>query len=196
MRAPVLKEKILRELAVKGETSVKELLLKFKVNRPYLYRVLRSLESDGAIALEMGKIRVLDKRTLLHVWGAEKKKIFQVVKGVTYRVRPKKVRDFVVFSGTSALWVLGKVLEPSFGAAYIKREDFEKLRRIGIKREGYPIRFYSYDEDIFNYTITMRGYRLPVIEQIIADALGEGIYTRTVEELLEEIGQWKRKRKP
>ena len=37
---------------------------------------------------------------------------------------------------------------------------------------------------------------MPVIEQIIADALGEGIYTRTVEELLEEIGQWKRKRKP
>jgi len=57
---------------------------------------------------------------------------------MTYRVRPKKVRDFVVFSGTSALWVLGKVLEPSFGTAYIKREDFEKLRRIGLKREGYP----------------------------------------------------------
>ena len=187
MRAPVLKEKILRELAVKGETSVKELLVKFKVNRPYLYRILRSLESNGAIILETGRIEVVDKKVLLYTWGEEKRRIFQIIRGVTYRVRPKKVRDFVVFSGTSALWILGKVLEPSFGAAYIKREDFEKLRRIGIKREGYPIRFYSYDEDIFNYTITMRGYRLPVIEQIIADALGEGIYTRTVEELLEEM---------
>jgi len=187
MRAPIVKEKILRELAVKGETSVKELLLKLKVNRPYLYRVLRSLESDGAIALEMGKIRVLDKRTLLHVWGAEKKKIFQVVKGVTYRVRPKKVRDFVVFSGTSALWVLGKVLEPSFGTAYIKKDDFDRLKQIGIKREGYPIRFYSYDEDVFNYTIGMRGYRLAIIEQVIADSIGEGMYTRIIEELLEEI---------
>ncbi|MFA4646553.1 hypothetical protein P8X24_04710 [Pyrococcus kukulkanii] len=53
-----------------------------------------------------------------------------------------------MFSGTSALWVLGKVLEPSFGTAYIRREDFEKLKRIGIKREGYPIKFYSYDEDV------------------------------------------------
>ncbi|HHI00857.1 MAG TPA: hypothetical protein ENL40_05240, partial [Thermococcus litoralis] len=150
MRAPVLKEKILRELAVKGETSVKELLLKFKVNRPYLYRILRSLESNGAIILETGRIVVVDKKVLLYTWGEEKRRIFQIIRGVTYRVRPKKVRDFVVFSGTSALWVLGKVLEPSFGAAYIKREDFEKLRRIGIKREGYPIRFYSYDEDIFN----------------------------------------------
>jgi len=187
MRAPIVKEKILRELAVKGETSVKELLAKFKVNRPYLYRILRSLESNGAIILETGRIEVVDKKVLLYTWGEEKRRIFQIIRGVTYRVRPKKVRDFVVFSGTSALWILGKVLEPSFGTAYIKREDFEKLRRIGIKREGYPIRFYSYDEDIFNYTITMRGYRLPVIEQIIADALGEGIYTRTVEELLEEM---------
>lgn len=187
MRAPVLKEKILRELAVKEEISVKDLLAKFKVNRPYLYRILRSLESNGAIILETGKIRVVDKKALLYIWGAEKRRIFRVIKGVTYRVRPKKVRDFVVFSGTSALWVLGKVLEPSFGTAYIKREDFEKLMQIGIKREGYPIRFYSYDEDIFNYTMTMRGYRLPVIEQIIAEALGEGIYTRTLEELLEEM---------
>jgi len=36
MRAPILKERILRELAVKEEISVKELLAKFKVNRPYL----------------------------------------------------------------------------------------------------------------------------------------------------------------
>ena len=107
-------------------------------------------------------------------------------------MRPKKVRDFVVFSRTSALWILGKVLEPSFGTAYIKREDFEKLRRIGIKREGYPIRLYSYDEDVFNYTISIRGYRLAIIEQIIADSIGEGMYTRIIEELLEEIGQWKR----
>jgi len=98
----------------------------------------------------------------------------------------------VVFSGTSALWVLGKVLEPSFGTAYIKREDFEKLRRIGLKREGYPIRFYSYDEDVFNYTIGIRGYKLAIIEQVIADSIGEGMYTRLTEELLEEIEQWKR----
>lgn len=187
MRAPILKEKILRELAVKEEISVKELLAKFKVNRPYLYRILRSLESNGAIILETGKIQVVDKKALLYVWGAEKRKIFKVIRGMTYRVRPKKVRDFVVFSGTSALWILGKVLEPSFGTAYIKRKDFEKLKRIGIKREGYPIKFYSYDEDVFNYTVNMRGYRLPIIEQVIADALGEGMYTRTVEELLEEM---------
>lgn len=186
MRAPILKEKILRELAVKGETSVKELLAKFKVNRPYLYRILRSLEGSSAIILETGRIEAVDKKALLYTWGEEKRKIFQVIKGITYRVRPKKVRDFVVFSGTSALWVLGKVLEPSFGTAYIKREDFEKLRRIGIKREGYPIRFYFYDEDIFNYTITMRGYRIATIEQIIADSIGEGMYMRIIEELLEE----------
>ena len=187
MRAPVLKEKILRELAVKGETSVKELLLKFKVNRPYLYRILRSLEGNGAIILETGRLEVVDKKVLLYTWGEEKRRIFQIIRGVTYRVRPKEVRDFVVFSGTSALWVLGKVLEPSFGTAYIKKDDFDRLKQIGIKREGYPIRFYSYDEDIFNYTITMRGCKLATIEQIIADALGEGMYTRTVEELLEEI---------
>ncbi|NJE26440.1 hypothetical protein E3E22_07390 [Thermococcus sp. MV5] len=191
MRAPVLKEKILRELAVRGDTSVRELLARFKVNRPYLYRVLRSLESDGAIVLERGKVRVLDKRALLYAWGAEKRKIFRVIKGVTFRVRPRKVRDFVVFSGTSALWVLGKVMEPSFGTAYIRVEDFEKLNRIGIKREGYPIRFYSYDEEVFNYTINIRGYTLPVIEQVIADALGEGMYTRVIEDLLEEV-EWKR----
>ncbi|KUH34409.1 hypothetical protein APY94_01895 [Thermococcus celericrescens] len=191
MRAPILKEKILRELAVKEEVSVKELLARFKVNRPYLYRILRSLESDGAIVLEMGMIRVLDKKSLLYAWGAEKKKIFQVVRGTTYKVRPKKVRDFVVFSGTSALWVLGKVLEPSFGTAYVRKEDFERLKRIGLRREGYPIRFYSYDEDVFNYTRNVREYRLAIIEQVIADALGEGIYTRAIEELLEEI-EWKR----
>jgi len=187
MRAPILKEKILRELAVKGETSVKELLAKFKVNRPYLYRILRSLEGSGAIILETGKIKVVDKKVLLYTWGEEKRKIFQVIKGATYRVRPKKVRDFVVFSGTSALWVLGKVLEPSFGTAYIKKDDFDRLKQIGIKREGYPIRFYSYDEDIFNYTIGIRGYRLAIIEQVIADSIGEGMYTRIIEELLEEM---------
>jgi len=187
MRAPILKEKILRELAVKEETSVKELLAKFKINRPYLYRILRSLESNGAIILETGRIKVVDKKVLLYTWGGEKRRIFQVVKGVTYRVRLKKVRDFVVFSGTSALWVLGKVLEPSFGTAYIKREDFEKLQQIGIKREGYPIRFYSYDEDVFNYTMSIRGYRLAIIEQVIADSIGEGMYTRVIEELLEEM---------
>ncbi|WP_297503102.1 winged helix-turn-helix transcriptional regulator [Thermococcus sp.] len=191
MRAPILKEKILRELALKGEVSVKELLARFNVNRPYLYRILRSLESDGTIILETGRIRVLDKKSLLYAWGMEKRKIFQVVKGITYKVRPKKVRDFVVFSGTSALWVLGKVLEPSFGTAYIKKEDFDRLKRIGIKREGYPIRFYSYDEDIFNYARNVGGYRMAIIEQVIADALGEGIYTRVIEELLEEI-EWKR----
>ncbi|NJE00441.1 winged helix-turn-helix domain-containing protein [Thermococcus sp. JdF3] len=191
MRAPILKEKILRELAVRGDTSVRELLARFKVNRPYLYRVLRSLESDGVIVLEMGKVRVLDKRALLYVWGAEKRKIFRVIKGVTFRVRPREVRDFVVFSGTSALWVLGKVMEPSFGTAYIRVEHFEKLKQIGLKREGYPIRFYSYDEGVFNYTVNIRGYRLPVIEQVIADALGEGVYTRVIEDVLEEI-EWKR----
>lgn len=186
-----MKEKVLRELAVKEEVPVKELLTKFNVNRPYLYRILRSLESDGAIILETGNVRVIDKKSLLYAWGKEKKKIFQVIKWVTYRVRPKKVRDFVVFSGTAALWVLGKVLEPSFGTAYIKKEDLERLKRIGVRREGYPIRFYSYDEDIFNYTSNIRGYRLPIIEQVIVDALGEGMYTRAIEELLEEI-EWKR----
>lgn len=191
MRAPILKERILRELAVKEEISVKELLAKFKVNRSYLYRVLRSLEGNGAIILVTGKINVVDKKVLLYTWGEEKRKIFQVVRGVTYRVRPKKVRDFVLFSGTSALWVLGKVLEPSFGTAYIKREDFEKLKQIGIKREGYPIRFYSYDEDVFNYTVDIRGYKLAIIEQVIADSIGEGMYTRSIEELLGEM-EWKR----
>ena len=192
MRAPIVKEKIFRELAVKEETSVRELLTRFKISRPYLYRILRSLESNGAIILETGKIHLIDKRALIYAWGAEKRKIFRIIRGMTYRVRPKKVRDFVVFSGTSALWVLGKVLEPSFGTAYIKREDFEKLRRIGLKREGYPIRFYSYDEDVFNYTIGIRGYKLAIIEQVIADSIGEGMYTRLTEELLEEIEQWKR----
>lgn len=189
MKAPIVKEKILRELAFKGSTSVRELLAQFGVNRPYLYRILRSLESEGAIVLEMGKIRVVDKKSLIYVWGTEKRKIFRVVKGVTYKVRPKKVRDFVVFSGTSALWVLGKVLEPSFGTAYIKKEDFERLRQIGIKREGYPIKFYSYDEDVFYYVKSIRGYMLPPVEQIIADALGEGMYTRVIEELLEDV-EW------
>ncbi len=187
MRAPILKEKILRELAVKEEISVKELLAKFKINRPYLYRILRSVESNGAIILETGRIKVVDKKVLLYTWGEEKRKIFQVVRGATYRVRPKKVRDFVVFSGTSALWLLGKVLEPSFGTAYIKKDDLDMLKQIGIKREGYPIRFYSYDEDVFNYTMGIRGYRLAIIEQVIADALGEGIYTRAIKELLEEM---------
>ncbi|ALM76366.1 helix-turn-helix domain-containing protein [Thermococcus barophilus] len=186
MRAPILKERILRELAVKGEISVRELLARFKVNRPYLYRILRSLESNGAIILETGRIRVVDKKVLLYTWGEEKRKIFQVVRGVTYRVRPKKVRDFVVFSGTSALWVLGKVLEPSFGTAYIKKDDLDMLKQIGIKREGYPIRFYSYDEDVFNYTMGIRGYRLAIIEQVIADSIGEGMYTRIIEELLDD----------
>ncbi|WP_087036086.1 winged helix-turn-helix domain-containing protein [Thermococcus litoralis] len=187
MRAPIIKEKILRELAVKGETSVKELLAKFDINRPYLYRVLRSLEERGAIVLETGRIQVVDKKSLLYAWGMEKKRILQVIRGVTYKVRPKEVMDFVVFSGTAALWLMGRVLEPSFGTAYIKKEDFDKLRRIGTKREGYPIKFYSYDEDIFNYITEVRGYKVPIIEQVIVDAWGEGIYTRVIDELLEEM---------
>jgi len=191
MRPPLLREKVLRELAVRGEISVRELLLRFRINKPYLYRILRSLENKRAIVLTLGKARVLDKKALIYIWGTEKKKIFQVIRGVTYRVRPKKVKDFVVFSGTSALWIFGKVLEPSFGTAYIRKEDYRKLKETGIERDGYPVRFYSYDEDIFNYTMDVKGYTLPVIEQILADVLGEGIYTRVIEELLEEM-EWKR----
>jgi len=68
MRAPIVKEKIFRELAVKEETSVRELLTRFKISRPYLYRILRSLESNGAIILETGKIHLIDKRALIYAW--------------------------------------------------------------------------------------------------------------------------------
>ena len=48
------------------------------------------MESNGAIILETGKIKVVDKKALLYTWGEEKRKIFQVVRGVIYRIRLKK----------------------------------------------------------------------------------------------------------
>ena len=39
----------------------------------------------------------------------------------------------------------------------------------------------------FSYTIDVGRYRLAIIEQVIADALGVGIYRRAIEELLEEM---------
>ncbi len=107
--------------------------------------------------------------------GDGEKKIPQIIKGVTYRVRPKEVREFAVFSGTSAIWILGKVLEPSPGVVYVRREDLEKLKRMEVKREergrGYPLNFYFYDPEVFKYTVNRKGYLTPVIEQIIADTL-------------------------
>jgi len=37
----------------------------------------------------------------------------------------------------------------------------------------------------------IRGYKLAIIEQVIADSIGEGMYTRSIEELLEETEQGK-----
>ncbi len=88
--------KLYKVEAVKEEITVRELLDRFKINSSYLYRIIRPLRKENVVLLESGNISVVDKKNLIYPWGMEKKKILQVIKGVTYRVRSKEVREFAV----------------------------------------------------------------------------------------------------
>ena len=180
----MLRERIYRVLVTRSEVGVGELARMTGVTRRYVYRVADVLRKRGVVVFYSGRVRLIDRRGLVLIWGMEKRDILRKY-SIRIQLRPQEVVDLVLFSGTAALWILGRVLYPTMGTIYVSEDNLNELMKRKRTGDGYTFRVLV-DNDAFRYTVKLRGYyKSPIIEQIVADAVAEGMFGKEALEYIE-----------
>lgn len=186
MKAPISRELVYLSLWENPETRIARLVEVTGLPYAYVHRLIRRIEERGAIVNISGHVKLIDKRTLLHIWAEDKRRILSIVRPFRIELLPYSVRDAVLFSGTAGMWVLGKTATPAGGILYIKKSDLEDVIKAR-NPEGYPFLLYFYSDLFFKWTVERRGFKLPSTGLLLADILAQGEYSRHFEELCDML---------
>ncbi|MFA4640553.1 hypothetical protein [Pyrococcus kukulkanii] len=158
------------------------------MNYKYVFQVVRILRKENYLTMTSeGKLVVLDRKGLIFKWAKDKEVILNSLSPVTLKLVPDyDLRDFVLFSGNSALWLLGKIINPAGGILYANERTFKKLIELR-DPEGYPFKVYIYDDFYFKIRKELSGYYIPSWGMILADMLVQKTYARLFDDVFETV---------
>ncbi len=188
MKPPTSREKVYALLFDHTPISVPEISRITGMNYKYVFQVVRTLRKENYLTVVPGgKLMILDRKGLIFRWAKDKEIILNSLSPVTMRLIPDyDLRDLVLFSGNSALWLLGRVISPAGGILYASERTFKELMKFR-DPEGYPFKVYIYDDFYFKIRKELNGYYIPGWGVILADMLVQGTYTRLFDDVFETV---------
>lgn len=188
MKPPTSREKVYSLIFDHSPISTPEISRVTGMNYKYVFQVVRTLRKENYLTTTpSGKLVVLDRKGLIFKWAKDKEIILNSLSPITIKLIPDyDLRELVLFSGNSALWLLGKIISPAGGILYTSEKTFEEL--IGLKDPGgYPFKVYIYDDFYFRTRKELNGYYIPSWGMVLADILVQGTYTRLFDDIFETI---------
>ncbi len=187
MRPPVSREKIYSVMFDREGLRIPEIARITGLNYTYTYQVVRSLVREGYVTVVGGRVVFLDRKGFLFKWAGDKERILGSLGYATVKLIPDyELRELVLFSGNSALWLLGKIISPAGGILYTTADRFEEVMELK-DPNGYPFKLYIYDEFYFRIRKELSGYYIPSWGMIVADTLVQGMYARLFDDVFETV---------
>jgi len=158
------------------------------MNYKYVFQVVKTLRKDNYLTTTpSGKLMIIDRKGLIFKWAKDKQVILNSLSPVTIKLIPDyDLRNLVLFSGNSAIWLLGKIISPAGGILYTSEKTFKELMKFK-DPEGYPFKVYIYDDFYFKIKKELNGYYIPSWGMVLADMLVQGTYTRLFDDVFETI---------
>ena len=188
MKPPVSREKIYSVVFDYIGIRIPEVARLAELNYIYTYQTIRVLKREGYLTTASdGRIILLDRKGLIFKWAKDKEVILNSLSPITLKLIPDyDMRELVLFSGNSALWLLGKVITPAGGILYASEKTFKELMKFKDPK-GYPFKVCIYDDFYFKIRKELNGYYIPSWGMILADMLVQGTYTRLFDDVFETI---------
>jgi len=188
MKPPTSREKVYSVIFDSSPISIPEISRITEMNYKYVFQVVRTLRKEKYLTtVSEGKLIILDRKGLILKWAKDKEVILNSLSPVTLKLVPDyDIRDLVLFSGNSALWLLGKITSPVGGILYASEKTFKMLTELK-DPEGYPFKVYIYDDFYFRIKKELNGYHIPSWGMILADMLVQGTYTRIFDDVFETV---------
>jgi len=188
MKPPTSREKVYSVIFDSTLTSIPEISRITEMNYKYVFQVVRTLRKENYLTTTSeGKLIILDRKGLILKWAKDKEVILNSLSPVTLKLVPDyDLRDLALFSGNSALWLLGKITSPAGGILYASEKTFKMLTELK-DPEGYPFKVYIYDDFYFRIKKELNGYYIPSWGMILADMLVQGTYTRIFDDVFETV---------
>ncbi|ASJ17108.1 hypothetical protein A3L04_08515 [Thermococcus chitonophagus] len=188
MKPPVSREKIYSVVFDYTGIRIPEVARLAELNYIYTYQTIRALKREGYLTTASdGRIILLDRKGLIFKWAKDKEVILNSLSPITIKLVPDyDMRNLVLFSGNSALWLLGKIISPASGILYASEKTFKELMKFK-DPEGYPFKVYIYDDFYFKIRKELNGYYIPSWGMILADMLVQGTYTRLFDDVFETV---------
>jgi len=187
MRPPVSREKIYSVMFDREGLRIPEIARITGLNYTYTYQVVRSLVREGYVTVVGGRVVFLDRKGFFFKWAWDKERILGSLGCTTVKLIPDyDLRELVLFSGNSALWLLGKIISPAGGILYTTADRFEEVMELK-DPDGYPFKLYIYDEFYFRIRKELSGYYIPSWGMIVADTLVQGTYARLFDDVFETV---------
>jgi len=188
VKPPTSREKVYSLIFDRSPISIPEISRITGMNYKYVFQVVRTLRKENYLTTTPSrKLVVLDKKGLIFKWAKDKEVILNSLSPITLKLVPDyDMRDLVLFSGNSALWLLGKVITPAGGILYASEKTFKELMKFK-DPEGYPFKVCIYDDFYFKIRKELNGYYIPSWGMILADMLVQGTYTRLFDDVFETI---------
>lgn len=188
MKPPTSREKVYSVIFDSTPISIPEISRITEMNYKYVFQVVRTLRKENYLTTTSdGKLIILDRKGLILKWAKDKEVILNSLSPVTIKLIPDyDLRDSVLFSGNSALWLLGRITSPAGGILYASEKTFKRLTELK-DPEGYPFKVYIYDDFYFRIKKELNGYCIPSWGMILADMLVQGTYTRLFDDVFETV---------
>ena len=188
MKPPTSREKVYSLIFDHSPISIPEISRVTGMNYKYVFQVVRTLRKENYLTTTpSGKLVVLDRKGLIFKWAKDKEVILNSLSPITLKLVPDyDMRNLALFSGNSALWLLGKIISPAGGILYTTEKTFEELLELK-DPEGYPFKVYIYDDFYFRIRKELNGYYVPSWGMVLADMLVQGAYTRLFDDVFETI---------
>lgn len=188
MKPPTSREKVYSLIFDHSPISMPEISRITEMNYKYVFQVVRTLRKENYLTTTpSGKLMVIDRKGLIFKWVKDKDVILNSLSPVTIKLVPDyDMRNLVLFSGNSALWLLGKIISPAGGILYTSEKTFKELMEFKDSK-GYPFKVYIYDDFYFKIRKELNGYYIPSWGMILADMLVQGTYTRLFDDVFETV---------
>lgn len=188
MKPPTSREKVYSLIFDCSPISTPEISRITGMNYKYVFQVVRTLRKENYLTTTPSrKLVVLDRKGLIFKWAKDKEVILNSLSPITLKLIPDyDMRELVLFSGNSALWLLGKVITPAGGILYASEKTFKELMKFKDPK-GYPFKVCIYDDFYFKIRKELNGYYIPSWGMILADMLVQGTYTRLFDDVFETI---------
>lgn len=188
MKPPTSREKIYSLIFDHSPISIPKISKSTEMNYKYVFQVVRTLRKEEYLTTTpSGKLLIIDRKGLIFRWAKDKEVILKSLSPVTIKLIPDyDLKDSVLFSGNSTLWLLGKIISPAGGILYTSEKTFRELLNFK-DRNGYPFKVYIYDDFYFKIKKDFNGYYIPSWGMILADMLVQGTYTRFFDDVFQTV---------